>query len=69
MLVYLKFSLKEWRRLKGVPQTKLADALEVNVLTYSRWENGETKMPVQAALKACSLLGISVEEVNFFANS
>lgn len=62
-----KLTLKEWRRVKGVSQESLAEALKISPLTLRRWESGSAKIPVQAAIMACDFLGVPFVEVNFFA--
>ena len=41
----MKYTLKQWRTLKGMSQTELADAVGVTYVTMNRWENGKGKSP------------------------
>ena len=37
----VKYTLKQWRRLRGLSQQALADAVGVNYTTIWRWEAGD----------------------------
>ena len=60
-------TLQEWRRAKGVSRAEWAAELGVSPSTVMKWETRGTKVPVQMAIKACDFLGISLSDVNFFA--
>lgn len=61
------FTLKEWRRAKGISVKNVAKALDVSPSTVRNWEDKGQKMPVDMALKMCQIIGIDIGEVNFFA--
>lgn len=37
----VKYTLKQWRRLRGLSQQALADTVGVNYTTIWRWETGD----------------------------
>ena len=61
----MELTLREWRKAKGIPVTRLANELGVNYSTMVRWEQG-AKMPVDKALRACDFIGVNINDVNFF---
>lgn len=63
----MKLTLREWRKAKGVPVAKLAEALGVDYSTVVRWEQG-SKMPVGMAIKSCEYIGIDINDVDFFGS-
>lgn len=52
-------SLKHMRIDRGMTQKELADAIEVSVRTYQKWENGTTKPDCQSLLRIMNWLDIS----------
>jgi len=59
-------NLKKIRLAKGVTQTHLAKRLKVTPMTYSRLENGETKIDVERLMVLAKALDIEIEV--FFNN-
>ncbi|MDW0113816.1 helix-turn-helix transcriptional regulator [Sporosarcina saromensis] len=53
-------NLKKIRIAKGVTQTHLAKVLKVTTMTYSRLENGETKIDVERLKILSRALDINV---------
>lgn len=54
-------NLKEIRTAKGVTQSHLAKKLEISTMTYSRMENGESKIDVERLIVIAKALGVGVE--------
>lgn len=52
--------IKEARQRKKLTQEELSNALDVHVVSISRWENGERKPRYDMLAKIASLLGVSV---------
>jgi transcriptional regulator with XRE-family HTH domain len=50
-------ALKKWRLKHGYSQAQLADALQVDVMTISRWERGARQSPpfLRLALRALEM--------------
>lgn len=62
----MALTLRQWRMVKDISQQKLADAIGVHVNTYTNWESGKSKMPIDKALLVCKELGVCVDDVIFF---
>jgi transcriptional regulator with XRE-family HTH domain len=58
--------LKQWRADNGYSQAKLARALDVVVMTVSRWETGLRSIPpfLHLALRCLELEGIDKKKTN-----
>lgn len=54
-------NLKEIRTAKGVTQSHLAKKLGISTMTYSRMENGESKIDVERLIVIAKALGVGVE--------
>jgi transcriptional regulator with XRE-family HTH domain len=52
-----KVYLSEWRLAKGLSQKQLADRLESDVMTVSRWELGKTAISTDALAALAEALG------------
>lgn len=52
-----KVFLAEWRLHKGLSQKQLADRLESDVMTVSRWELGKTAISTDALAALAEALG------------
>lgn len=51
------------RKKKGMTQEELAQALSINVITLSRWENGLFEPRISFIKKICEVLGCSESEL------
>jgi len=60
-----KFSifLKELRNEKNITQQQLADILNVNYRTVSRWENAKTMPDFDILIELSGFYGVSIEEL------
>ena len=56
----IKSILKKYRLKKGLSQQRLADLLDVNRVVIANWESGDTRIPIDMADKALSILGVSL---------
>lgn len=54
-------NLKKIRVAKGVTQSHLANKLNVSAMTYSRMENGESKIDVERLVILSKVLSVEVE--------
>jgi transcriptional regulator with XRE-family HTH domain len=52
-----KVFLAEWRQAKSLSQKQLADRLESDVMTVSRWELGKTAISTDALAALAEALG------------
>ncbi len=59
-----KNELKQWRANNGYSQSRLAKALDVAVMTISRWETGLRTIPtfLHLALRCLELEGGEIEK-------
>ena len=55
--------IAEMRKAKGLTQEELAEKLEVNNRTISRWENGKNMPDISLYKPLCEILKISIEEL------
>lgn len=56
-------ALKEMRERRGLTQTQIADRLEVDKSTVSKWESGDSTPLRKYRRKLCELLGCTEEEL------
>nr|DAI12346.1 MAG TPA: helix-turn-helix domain protein [Caudoviricetes sp.] len=56
-------SMKEIRERRGLTQTQIADRLEVDKSTVSKWESGDSTPLRKYRRKLCELLGCTEEEL------
>lgn len=62
----MKLTLREWRRARGISAEEFANELGIARSTLDKWENGDTKkIPIQSALKACDILNITINDIDF----
>ena len=54
--------ISELRKAKNMTQEELAEKLNVNVKTISRWENGKNMPEHTLIIEICKLFGISTNE-------
>lgn len=56
-------ALKEMRERQGLTQTQIADRLEVDKSTVSKWESGDSTPLRKYRRKLCELLGCTEAEL------
>lgn len=56
-------SMKEIRERRGLTQAQVADRLEVDKSTVSKWESGDSTPLRKYRCKLCELLGCTEEEL------
>lgn len=56
-------ALKEMRERQGLTQTQIADQLEVDKSTVSKWESGDSTPLRKYRRKLCELLGCTEAEL------
>lgn len=56
-------SMKEMRERQGLTQAQIADRLEVDKSTVSKWESGDSTPLRKYRRKLCELLGCTEEEL------
>lgn len=56
-------SMKEMRERRGLTQAQIADRLEVDKSTVSKWESGDSTPLRKYRRKLCELLGCTEEEL------
>lgn len=56
-------SMKEMRERRGLTQAQIADRLEVDKSTVSKWESGDSTPLKKYRRKLCELLGCTEEEL------
>lgn len=61
----MKYTLKMLRVGKGLKQTDLALALNVNRKTISAWENGESLPTVDKIDAICEFFGVSYDDIKW----
>ena len=65
----MPFTVKQWRRAKGITIDEMAAACGVHYNTYARWEEDPGRISIDAALKIANALGESVDTIFFGENS
>ena len=55
--------LEEARKDKGLTVTEICAKLEINRSTWYRWVGGEHNPSIEKLLKACSIMGIDINEL------
>lgn len=61
----MKITLRAARLNAGMTQTQAAEIAGVNIGTISRWERGETKIPVDKLSKLCAAYQWPMENIKF----
>lgn len=56
-------ALKEMRERQGLTQTQIADRLEVDKSTVSKWESGDSTPLRKYRRKLCEMLGCTEAEL------
>lgn len=55
--------LREHREQSGMFREELAKAIGTTARTIGRWENGESDMPLQTAIKLAKFFQVSLNEI------
>lgn len=58
-------SLWYWRKKKGLTETELGNAVGVHLNSVRRWEKNPQIIPLAKANAMATVLGISVEQIEF----
>lgn len=65
----MDIQLRKYRRLAGLDQQEVADALGVKKRTYGSWERGEVSISLANAYDCAKLLGCSIDELAGYSPS
>jgi transcriptional regulator with XRE-family HTH domain len=55
--------IKDLRKMSKTPREAIAEVCGVNVSTYTRWESGEAKMPLEAAVRLSNYYNVSLDSI------
>lgn len=61
--------IDEWRRVKNISQSEMAERLGIAASTYSYWENHLDSLKLSQIPPIAEALGVSIEEINLFLPS
>lgn len=61
----MKFSIKELRRAKDIPQEEMANLCGVHLNTYRAWEENPADIKLSKAVIIAERLGIELKDVLF----
>lgn len=61
----MKFSIKELRRAKDIPQEEMATLCGVHLNTYRAWEDNPADIKLSKAVLIADKLGIELKDVLF----
>ena len=59
----MNLKLKEFRKLRGMTQGEVADAVGVKIATYRTWENKKRTMSFPQAIACAEVLGCTTDEL------
>ena len=59
----MAITLKAARVNKGLSQSEVAEILNCNRTTFSRYENDPNKMPASLFIECCKLYGVSAADI------
>lgn len=59
----MELQLRKYRRLAGLNQQQMADALNVKKRTYGSWERGEANMSLPQACEVADILNCTLDEL------
>ena len=51
----MEYTLKQWRAIRGLSQTELAESIGKTQITVSNWETGKTAPTVLQMQKMCQI--------------
>lgn len=57
------------RKESGKTQAELAQALDMNITVYSRYERGDRDIPLSVAVKLASALGVSIDYIACYSKN
>lgn len=60
-----KFTLKQYRLIKGLTQAQMAEIIGIHVNTYANWEENPEKISIGKAKLIAEALGLSIDELFF----
>lgn len=63
----MKFTMRQARLYAGLTQHEVAKSLDIADLTYGKYERGENVIRVDQAYKFSDLVGIQMENIDFFS--
>ncbi len=58
-----KYTLRGLRYQSGKTVSEIAEALNVTVTSFYRYEKGERRLPLEMVLKLSNLFNVTVEEI------
>ena len=56
-------NLRQLRKVAGISQSELADAIGSTLRVVGSWERGEGDMPLDMAIKSCEALGCTLNQL------
>lgn len=59
----MKYTLKQWRQLKGYTQEEMAKKLDVSTVSLSKWENGQVSPRMKYIQKMADIFGVDVTDI------
>ena len=62
-----RYTIKEWRGLRGLTAQKLAEMCGVSQRTVLNWQKNGGNVTISQAHKLANAFGCKVEQINFFA--
>lgn len=62
----MPYSVEQARGLKKISQKKMAELLGISENCYINKEKGTTRFYIDEALKFCKVVGMSIDDINFF---
>lgn len=62
----IKLTPKEWRKAKGFSIEKIAEILEVSPVTWSKWEDEPSKIPIGKADKFSEFIDVPIRNIDFY---
>lgn len=60
-----RFTLEQWRKIRGYSQEKMAELCGVHINTYRMWEQNPSSIKLGKALEIAEILGITVDDIIF----
>ena len=61
----MKFTIREWRRVKEISQEEMAGLCGVHINTYRAWEDNPAEMRLSKAVIVAERLGIKLDDIIF----